>query len=154
VDVESYGTLDLGPAEPLPAAVREARALGLDVSSHAARCLNGADLADAALVVGFEAQHVVAAVDVAGARVERVFILPELVDILDRIEITRWPDPVAQARETVARAHASRRAQPRRRSVREIEDPISLPEAAQRQIAKAVLDGATTLAARLFISFP
>ena len=35
----SYGTLELGPAEPLPAAVREAHALGLDISTHVARSL-------------------------------------------------------------------------------------------------------------------
>src|SRR5207247_4399470 len=84
VHAESYGTLDLGPAAPLPEAIREASAIGLDVSSHAARSLNEADLGGASLVVGFEAQHVVAAVDVAGALVERIFVLPELVDLLDR----------------------------------------------------------------------
>jgi protein-tyrosine-phosphatase len=154
VDVESYGTLDLGPAAPLPGAVREALALGLDVSSHSARGLNDADLGDASLVVGFEAQHVVAAVDVAGALVERIFVLPELIDLLDRIEIPRGPDPVAHAREAVARAHAVRREEGLRRSPREIEDPIGLPDAAQRQVAQTVFDGATTLAARLFVSFP
>ena len=154
VDVESYGTLDLGPAAPLPEAVREARALGLDVSSHAARCLNDADLSDASLVVGFEAQHVVAAVEVAGALVERIFVLPELVDLLDRIDVPPGPDPVAHALEAVTRAHALRREEGRRRSPREIEDPISLPDAVQRQIAQAVFDGATTLSAGLFVWFP
>jgi protein-tyrosine-phosphatase len=153
VHVESYGTLDLGPAAPLPGAIREALALGLDVSSHAARCLNDADLGDTSLVVGFEAQHVVAAVDAAGALVERVFVLPELVELLDRIDLQRAPDPVTQAREAVARAHAIRREEGRRRSPREIEDPIALPNARQRQIAQAVFDGATTLAALLFVSF-
>ena len=153
VHVESYGTLDLGPAAPLPGAIREASALGLDVSSHAARPLNDADLSDASLVVGFEAQHVVAAVDVARAPVERVFVLPELVDLLDRIDVPREPEPVTQAREAVARAHAVRREEGRR-SPREIEDPIALPDVAQRRIAQAVFDGATTLAVRLFVWFP
>jgi protein-tyrosine-phosphatase len=154
VHVESYGTLDLGPAAPLPGAVSEASALGLDVSAHAARFLNDAELGDASLVVGFEAQHIVAAVGVASAPVERAFVLPELVELLDRIDVPRGPDPVAHAREAVARAHAVRRGEGRRRSVREIEDPIALPDAAQRHIAQAVYHGATTLAARLFVSFP
>src|SRR5713101_4762767 len=74
----SYGTLELGPAEPLPAAVREAHALGLDISSQVARSLTYADLTQMSLVIGFELKHAVAAVDVAGARLERVFILPAL----------------------------------------------------------------------------
>jgi len=74
VRVVSYGTLELGPAEPLPAAVREAHALGLDISTHVARSLTDADLTQTSLVLGFELRHAVAAVVVAGARLERVFV--------------------------------------------------------------------------------
>jgi protein-tyrosine phosphatase len=150
VRVESYGTLELGPVEPLPAAFREARELGLDISSHVARGLTDADLTQTALVVGFELQHAVAAVEVAGARLERVFILPELVDVLKRIGVVRGPDPIEQAAENIARAHANRRADPRRRPGLEIEDPISLPRVFQKAIAQAVHDGAETLALQLF----
>jgi protein-tyrosine phosphatase len=150
VRVVSYGTLELGPVEPLPAAVREARALGFDISTHVARSLTDVDLTQTSLVLGFELQHAVAAINVAGARLERVFILPELVDLLDRIGAVRGPDPTDQAVENIARAHANRRADPGRRSVSEIEDPISLRRAAQRAIAQAVHDGAGTLALQLF----
>src|SRR6266568_197965 len=136
--VESYGTLELGPAEPLPSAVREAHALGLDISNHTARSLTDADLTQTSLVVGFELQHAVAAVDVAGAPLGRVFILPELVDLIDR------------AVENIARAHANRGTDPRRRPGREIEDPISLPRNAQRAIAQVVHGGAEALALQLF----
>jgi len=148
--VESYGTLELGPAEPLPSAVREAHALGLDISNHTARSLTDADLTQTSLVVGFELHHAVAAVDVAGAPLERVFILPELVDLLDRIGVVRQPDPIDQAVENIARAHANRGTDPRRRPGREIEDPISLPRNAQRAIAQVVHGGAEALARQLF----
>jgi protein-tyrosine phosphatase len=150
VRVVSYGTLGLGPAEPLPAAVREAHALGLDISRHVARSLTDGDLTQTSLVLGFELKHAVAAVDVAGARQERVFILPELVDLLDRIGVVRRQDPIDQAVENITRAHASRRVDPRRRPGPEIEDPISLPEPSQRAIGQAVHDGAEALALRLF----
>jgi protein-tyrosine-phosphatase len=150
LDVVSYGTLDLGPVEPLPAAVREAQALGLDLSTHVARSLTDADLTQTSLVLGFELHHAVAAINVAGARLERVFILPELVGLLDRIGPVRRPDPIEQAVENIARAHANRRADPRRRPISEIEDPISLPRTVQRAIAQAVHDGAGTLALQLF----
>jgi protein-tyrosine-phosphatase len=150
VRVVSYGTLELGPAQPLPAAVREAQALGLDISTHVARSLADADLTQTSLVVGFELKHAVAAVDVAGARPEHVFILLELVDLLDRIGAVRRPDPIDQAVHNIARAHAARRAGPRRRPGPEIEDPISLPRPSQRAIGQAVHDGAGALALQLF----
>jgi protein-tyrosine-phosphatase len=150
VRVESYGTLELGPAEPLPSAVREAQAFGLDISTHTAKSLTDADLTQTSLVVGFELQHAVAALDVAGARLECVFILPELVDLLDRIGVVRRPDPIDQASENIARAHANRRTDPRRRAGPEIEDPVSLPRNAQRAIAQAVHRGAEALALQLF----
>ena len=149
VDVESFGTLDLGSMGPLPEAVREARTLGLEISEHATRSLKLADLTSASLVLGFELEHAVAAVDVGRAQLEHVFILPELVLLLDRIGITQRPDPIAQARENIARAQANRDSEPQR-VVPEIEDPVSLSESAQRAIARAVYNGAEALAVQLF----
>src|SRR5206468_1342205 len=76
-------------------------------------------------------------------------ILAELVQLLDRIGVTHRPDPIEQANENLMRAQAGRNGEPRR-TVVEIEDPISLPEAAQRAIAQAVYSSAETLAAQLF----
>lgn len=149
VAVESYGTLELGPVGPLPEAVREARALGLEISEHVARSLRQADLTDVSLVLGFELEHAVAAVEVGGARLEHVFILPELVLVLDRIGAAQLPEPIAQARENIARAQANRDGGTQR-VVPEIEDPFSLPESAQRAIARAVYKGAEALAIQLF----
>jgi protein-tyrosine-phosphatase len=150
VRVTSYGTLDIGPMGPLPVAIAEARALGLDISGHVARCLSGADLSGASLVVGFEVAHVVAAVAEARAPVERTFVLPELLELLDEHGVEIGGDPLARASEIVARAHAKRRSQPRRRSVPEIDDPIGLPEPAQCSVAEAVETGVRRLAVLLF----
>jgi protein-tyrosine-phosphatase len=150
VSVTSLGTLDLAPAEPLPAAVREAHALGVDVSRHRARNLSDADLTATSLVLVFELKHAVAAVDVAGAPLDRVFILPELVLLLDRIGLARRPDPIEQAFENVARARAKRHESAPARPVPEIEDPVSLPEPIQRAIARAVYNAAESLAVQLF----
>jgi protein-tyrosine-phosphatase len=149
VSVSSYGTLDLGPAEPLPGALREAHALGLQITTHVARSLAQADLSEASLVLGFELEHAVAAVDVGGARLEHTFILPELVQLLDRIGVVHRSDPIEQARENLIRAQAGRNGEARR-TVAEIEDPILLPEAAQRWIAQAVYSSTETLATQLF----
>jgi protein-tyrosine-phosphatase len=145
---ESYGTLDLGPAEPLPGAVREARALGLEVSSHRARCLTDADLEDANLVVGFELAHVVAAVEVAGARVERTFVLPELADLLAADDPPFEGDAVAAADTRIRKAHVLR-SNGRRRTITEIRDPVSLPAAAQTAVARSVVEGTQSIARRL-----
>jgi hypothetical protein len=80
---------------------------------------------------------------------EHTFILPELVRLLDRIGVVHRPDPIEQARENLIRAQAGRNGEARR-TVAEIEDPISLPEPAQRAIAQAVYTSAETLAAQLF----
>jgi protein-tyrosine phosphatase len=148
VEVDSYGTLDLGAAEPLPGALREARLLGLDVSAHRARRLGSDDLADADLVVGFELKHAVAAVEVAGARVERTFVLSELVELLDNGK-SEEPDPVERARARIEEAHARRRAGAPR-GIREIDDPVSLPAAGQREVAHTVYEITREVAERLF----
>lgn len=148
VRVESYGTLDLGPMEPLTGAIREATALGLDVSSHRARSLFEADLAEADLVVGFELEHVVAAVERADARVERTFVLSELSDLLADAAPTSDGDVVKTAVARVELAHVTRSNGGRRR-LRELPDPVSLPPAAQSEIARAVVEQSQEVARRL-----
>jgi protein-tyrosine-phosphatase len=150
VSVTSYGTLDLGPVGPLPSALREAEALGLDIAEHRARTLAGADLSTTSLVLTFERDHAVAAVDVAGARLEHVFILPELVLLLGRIRLVQRPDPIEQALENVARAQAGRHNGAPPDTIPVIEDPIALPEPAQRAIARVVYQAAESLAVQLF----
>lgn len=149
VSVSSYGTLDLGPAEPLPGALREAEALGLQITTHVARSLAAADLSKSSLVLGFELEHAVAAVEVGGARLEHTFLLPELVQLLDRVGVIRREDPVEQANENLVRAQAGRNGEARR-GVAEIEDPLGLADDAQHAIAQAVYSNTDMLAKQLF----
>ena len=152
VHVQSYGTRELGGADPLPSAVHEGRELGFDVSAHRTQRLAGARLAEASLVVGFEHQHVRSAVVIAGARGERAFVLTELLgllDLLDRGDVASEADRIDRAIELVRRAHELRREQPDI-VVSEIPDPIWLAASGRRWLARLVCDGAQSLADRLF----
>jgi protein-tyrosine-phosphatase len=150
VRIGSFGTLDVGPAPPLPDALLAARELGLDISSHLARCLVGADLRAASLVVGFELAHVAAAVVEARAAEERSFTLLELIELIDRVGVASDDDPFEQATQIVSRAHAARAASPTRPTGAEIHDPIGKRRSLQRAIARDVYVSANELATRLF----
>lgn len=109
VEVESFGTLDLGAAPVLAEAREIARRYGIDLSGHRTRCLVARSAARADLVLGFEDEHVRRAVVDAGAPLERSFTLPEIVSLLDGLQLPQTDDPVARARqaveEVVARRH-------------------------------------------------
>lgn len=110
VVVESRGTLELGAVPVLPEALRAGERLNLDLSAHRATALAPRELADADLVLGFEPDHVAAAVVDGGARRERTFTLPELV------ELASGAPPAGDLEERIAvlseRAHARRRGSP------------------------------------------
>ena len=106
VRVSSFGVLELGGAAALEPAVRAATHFGIDLSSHRAHPLEGGELADSDLVVGFEPAHVSAAIVDGRAPVERTFSLAELAGILSSLEPRLEPD---LSREEVRQlAHASR----------------------------------------------
>ncbi len=69
--------------EALPEALELAPSLDLDLTEHRARCVRNVDLSEADLVLGFEYQHLAAAVTEGGARRERTFTVPELVTLLE-----------------------------------------------------------------------
>jgi protein-tyrosine-phosphatase len=150
VRVGSYGTLDVGNAGPLPEAFEAAREVGLDVSSHAARCVVGADLSQASLVVGFEIIHSATAIVDAGALAERTFTLPELVELLERVGPVPVTDPIERALQRIARANALRGSAPRQTPPVEIADPIGQARSRQQAIGREVYAGATRLAEQLF----
>lgn len=139
-NVESYGTLDAGPAPALEQAIVEAERRGYDLRSHLSRPLRGVDLSAADLVVGFERSHVAAAVVEAGAASERSFTLPELVGLIA---------PDASPRAAIARAAASRRS-PTLKQMPEVEDPYGKRIALQRQIADDVCELTRRLATVLW----
>jgi hypothetical protein len=87
--------------------------------------VTNADLTDTSLV-GFEAPHVLAPVKRRRRAARSSLILLEVVDLLEWVGIARG-DSISDAVESAAREHASLRAEARRRSVLEIEDPIGMP---------------------------
>jgi protein-tyrosine phosphatase len=147
--VSSAGVLDLGPVEALPDAIETATALGLDLSAHRASCVMGRDLSGADLVIGFEQRHVATAVVDAKARRERTFLLTELVQLLERVLPATGADPVARAREAIARADALRGGrQPA--AAAEIPDPLGGSIDVFRSTIGQVHDLTEQMATRLF----
>jgi protein-tyrosine phosphatase len=149
VRVHSLGTLELGGAPALPEAIEAAAGLGLDISEHRARPLAGEDLSGADLVVGFEQRHVAAAVVDGGARRDRVFSLPELVELLEESPSQRFGDPVERARRAIAGAHAQRGGHSVS-SRAELADPLGQDRSFYRNTVERVRELSTRLAVGLF----
>jgi protein-tyrosine-phosphatase len=80
-------------------------------------------LAAADLVLGFERIHVAAAVVDAGAKRDRTFTLPELVELLEAIEPPTDEDPEARLLEALRRAHELRMELPAGATLPEVRDP-------------------------------
>jgi protein-tyrosine-phosphatase len=152
VQVASLGTLELGDVEALPEAVELAHEHGVDLTEHRASGLQGLDLSGEDLVVGFERKHVASVVVDARAPIERTFTLPELVALLERTAPPAATEPLARAREVIARAHHARPRDFRRAPVAELTDPLGKTGTAQREIAAEVRRLSDRLAARLFSS--
>jgi protein-tyrosine phosphatase len=148
VRVRSLGTLELGAAPALPEAIEAAAVLGLDISEHRARALAGEDLSGADLVVGFEQRHVAAAVVDGRARRDRVFSLPELVELLEESAPHRFGNPVERARQAIAGAHARRSGHSAARA--ELADPLGQDRSFYRTTVERVLELSTRLAVGLF----
>jgi protein-tyrosine-phosphatase len=142
VQTMSRGTLDLGAVPPLVEAMEEAGRLGLDLSSHRTRGLEGEDLSSLDLIVGFERMHVVAAVVEAKGRRDRTFTLPELVLLLESTSRQTTSEPVEHAREVLAAAAAMQRDP---YSPPEIVDPLGHP----RRVFQETADEVDSLVRRL-----
>jgi protein-tyrosine-phosphatase len=151
VAVVSLGTLELGPVPALPEAVKIAESYGLDLSGHRAQNVARGHLEACDLVLGFERMHVAAAVVDGGARLERTFTLPELLNLLDAIpEPPSQAEAVKRARERIELAHTARPQDHRANAVPEIADPLGKTPVAQRRIAEELRALVTDLSRRLF----
>jgi protein-tyrosine phosphatase len=153
VTVSSAGTLSLGAVPALPEAVEAAIARGLDLGAHRCRHFSEAGLGEADLVLGFERSHVAAAVVDGGARPERTFTLPELVELLREVE-PRAHEPIERAREAIALAHGLRKDRPRLMDLSELADPYGRSQRVYREAAERVEALCEELAARLFRAPP
>ncbi len=123
IEVESTGTLDIGPARALPEALVAAEELGVDLTEHVARHVTAADVASADLVLGFERMHVAMCVVDLGLPRDRVFTVPELAELLAEIDPPSAADPAERARQAVKAAHELRSATAAA-NLREIADPL------------------------------
>ena len=138
LDVQSLGLYDLGPVPALAEALQAGRRFGLDLSGHRARALLGQDLAGADLVLGFERIHVAAAVVDAGAPRDRSFTLPELVDLLESIDLPEDDDPQARFHESIRRANELRATRMPEATLAEVADPWGTPAGSYAAIGAQV----------------
>ncbi len=144
--MSSYGTLDVEGMPALPDAIAVAAALGVDLSAHRARALRRGLLVDDDLVVGFEPSHAAAAVEVGQARTERVFLLLELPELLDRLAVPSGSG-ARHARQVIAELGRLRDARPRGSAI--LADPIGESRQVFAEVAR-VIDAVThALAAAL-----
>jgi protein-tyrosine-phosphatase len=149
VRLRSLGTLDLGEVPPLPEAMEAAAAHGLDIAGHRARTLYADDLGTADLVIGFESRHTAAAVVDAGARRDRTFSLPELVDLLDEPNRQGFVDPLERARHVIAAAD-SRRGEHAGARAAELADPLGQDRNFYRTTVERIRELSERLAEGLF----
>jgi protein-tyrosine phosphatase len=149
LQIQSLGTLDLGSVHVLPEAAAAASRLGVDLSEHRAQGIVPGSLASCDLVVGFERAHLAAAVIDGGARRERTFTLPELVELLGSVEPPAARDAIERARQSIVRADAARSGR-NRLDLPEVKDPLGRSAGEQAEISDVVESLAATLARALF----
>ena len=102
-DVTSYASRGPSGCPPLDAVTAELALLGRDVGGCRSRAISEADLRGCDLVVGFELEHLAAAVTLAGARRSRAVLLGALHDAVPAGGVTersvrdaaRWVAPFA-----------------------------------------------------------
>lgn len=150
--VRSVGTLDVGSLPALPAAVKAAARIGIDLSRHRARPLRIGELGSADLVVGFEPGNISAAVVDGRADPARTFSLVELGLLLEIQREEKAPhrgEPAsviqaAHGRRPTSFLQAPRIADPRGASDSVFARTVSLIDHHVSTIAEVVLVGAET----------
>jgi protein-tyrosine phosphatase len=150
LETSSFGLREVDGAPVLPEATVAAERLALDVSPHRARRLAGELLDEADLVIGFERIHVATAVLEAGAPREKTFTLPELVELLEKVDPQDEPGPVARPRPALVRAEWVRDHRPDRTMFPELGDPWGGPPELFTSVGGEVEDLSRRLAAALF----
>ena len=151
VSVDSYGTLELDNAPPLPEAAEIAFSCGISLADHRTRYLNNASLKNVDLLLGFEAAHIQQAVVDAQAPRKRSFTLRDFVSLLPAAAepAPRDDDVVERARSLVAAAGV-RFAEFSKPTMSATRDPFGGPWKLYRQTASDIRDLSVTLVERLF----
>jgi protein-tyrosine-phosphatase len=137
VRVSSCGTAAVEGSAAFAEAQELVSELSVDLSRHRSRGLS--KLAGADLVVGFERTHVERAVVDAGAPRERTFTLPQAVGLLEASPREGSPRERVEALQVGNVFDAP-----------EIEDPIGLRTARQREVMAEIEDLTKRLARALF----
>ena len=149
MQVRSVGTLPFDGEPAFDEAIEHARKVGLDLASHRSCRIEGVDLSNADLVVGFEFNHMAKAVVDARADRRRTFLLPELVEYLEQAPSSRDDEVVARARRAVEAA-AELRAQRGPAPPAEIPDPAGRPPHEGMKTVEQIVALTTRLARLLF----
>ncbi len=151
LEVSSAGIFGVqGNTSPV-GVVRAGQRLGADLSMHRARSLADVDLAEPDLIIGFEREHVATAVVEGGAPPERAFTLPEIVRLLDGVELPAG-DAIERARHAVALAARRRKEEARSVPSEEVRDPFWVGPQQQLEIAQEIKELCERLLAQLFAS--
>ena len=137
VRISSCGTGALDGAAAFEEAAELGTRLSVDLSEHRSRRLG--DLAGVDLMIGFEHHHIERAVVDAGARRERAFTLPQLVELLEAHPAGGSPE------ERLATVRPGNLLE-----APEILDPYGEPRELQEAIADEVEDLSRRLAVALF----
>lgn len=150
VSTESYGTLRVEDAPPLPEAVEIARWCGISLSEHRSRYLNNASLRDVDLLLGFEPAHVRQAVVDAQAPRERSFTIGDFVPLLPADGAPPSEQDVVRRARSLVAAAGERLAGSSGMKPASMRDPFGGPWKVYRQTAAEVRDLSVALAQRLF----
>jgi protein-tyrosine-phosphatase len=150
VSTESYGTLRVEDAPPLPEAAEIAVWCGISLAEHRSRFLNNASLENTDLMLGFEPAHVRQAVVDAQAPRGRSFTLGDFVQLLRPYGAQPANgDVVGRARSLVADA-GQRFADSTGLTSASIRDPFGGTWKIYRQTAHEIRELTIDLVARLF----
>jgi protein-tyrosine phosphatase len=150
VTPDSYGTLSLEDAPPLPEAVEIALSCGISLTDHRTRYLNKASLQDVDLVIGFEPAHVQHAVVDAQAPRERSFTLRDFVPLLPPARLSTPREDVVTRSRSLVTAAGERFAESPNRTMASMRDPFGGPWKLYRQTASDIRDLTIVLVESLF----
>jgi protein-tyrosine-phosphatase len=150
VAVGSFGTLEIGSVPPLEEAEHIAEVCGVDLSQHRTRHLGSQSLADTDLLLGFEKEHPRSAVVDAGVRVDRAFMLREIVSLLGDDQVPRTGDIAADGRLAVRHAAERRAALSQESEIEPIRDPFGGSWRLHTSVAAEVRDLSVALVDGLF----
>lgn len=149
VTTDSYGTLPIENAPPLPEAVELATACGISLSDHRTRYLDKASLQDVDLLIGFEPAHVRQAVVDAQAPRDRSFTLLDFVSLLPPGGLAPRGNVLDRARSLVA-ATGKRCAELNNPTMKAMRDPLGGRWKVYRQTASDIRDLSIIVVESLF----